>query len=394
MDIEQLVKRMEWMDDERRKDKLLIATLQDRIADLEEQQLPVEKRVKEVESEMSRIGTTLSRFDQVDISMAQLRQDFLRNIQEIEKQRADRERDMEKVRLADMQSVNKSQGEIRKTLDGLPDIRKQLTQRNEGENRLGRDIEGLEQKYLLIRRSDEEYSRQIKLLDEGHRQDAKRLADLQGEVGALRKRVEEQRGKIDLGGDSLRKVEMRISELQAAETERRQSQIAFMEKQNMAALDRDRLWKEWQARFEQIEDQSTNLDTHIQGLEATLRAVKRSQEAFDDITNRFERRINEITEMQRLVEDRFRQEWVSFKADDQKRWTNYSLSQEEQQREIGRHITKVEERLVFQEDLTQELQDLSHQMTGETLNRLRGLLSLVREWNEQHDQVTSRNRSS
>ena len=40
---------------------------------------------------------------------------------------------------------------------------------------------------------------------------------------------------------------------------------------------------------------------------------------------RFDRRLNEITEMQRLVEERFRQEWVSFKADDQKRWTNYTL---------------------------------------------------------------------
>jgi hypothetical protein len=58
-----------------------------------------------------------------------------------------------------------------------------------------------------------------------------------------------------------------------------------------------------------------------------------AQEAFEEITQRFDRRINEITEMQRLTEDRFRQEWVSFKADDQKRWTNYSLVQEEQQRE-------------------------------------------------------------
>jgi chromosome segregation ATPase len=390
MDIDQLAKRLEWMDDERRKDKLLIASLQDRIADLEEQQAPVDKRVKEVESELTRMATTLLRFDQIETTIAQLRQDVLRNIQDVEKQRAERERDMEKVRLADMESVNKSLGEIRKTLDALPEIRKNLVARNEGENRLGREIDELEQKILLIRRSDEDYTRQIKMLDEGHRQDAKRLADIQGEVGALRKRQEEQRGKIDLSGDSLRKMEMRISELQAAETERRQSQITFMEKQNMSALERDRLWKEWQTRFEQIEDQSGNLDTQLQTLEATLRAVKRSQEAFDEVTNRFERRINEITEMQRLVEDRFRQEWVSFKADDQKRWTNYSLAQEEQQRETSRHVTKVEERLVFLEDLTQELQDVTHQISGETLNRIRGLLALIREWNEQYEQVAGR----
>ncbi len=392
MDIEQLEKRLEWLDEERRKDKLLISTLQDRIADLEEQLSPVDKRIKEVESELVRVGTTLLRFDQIETGMAQLRQDILRNIQDIEKLRAERERDMEKVRLADMESINKSFGEIRKTLDGLPDIRKSLQARSEGENRLGREIEEVEQKVLTMRRSDEEYRRQIKLLEEGQRQDAKRLADLQAEVSALRKRQEEQRGKIDLSQDSMRKIEMRISELQAAESERRQSQVTFMEKQNMAALERDRIWKEWQTRFDQIEDQSTNIEAQLQTLEATHRAVKRSQEAFEEITARFERRINELTEMQRLVEDRFRQEWVSFKADDQKRWTNYTLAQEEQQREIGRQVNKVEERIVYLEDLSQDLQDITHQITGDTLTRLRSLLALVREWNEQLEQAAGRGR--
>ena len=44
--------------------------------------------------------------------------------------------------------------------------------------------------------------------------------------------------------------------------------------------------------------------------------------------------------MTRLTEDRFRQEWVAFKADDQKRWTNYSLVQEEQSRELNRQFER------------------------------------------------------
>lgn len=392
MDIEQLEKRLEWLEDERRKDKLLVATLQDRVANLEEKTQPVDQRFKELEGEVTRIATSLLRFNQIETAMAQMRQELTRMIQDIEKQRVEKERDVEKIRLADNESVNRSLGEIRKTLEVLPEIRKTLQSRAEGENRLGREIEELEQKILLIRRSDDEYKRQIKLLEESQRQDAKRLTDLQGEVTALRKRQEEQRGKIDLNSDSVRKIEMRISELAAAESERRQSQIAFMEKQNMTALERERVWKEWQVRFEQIEAQSSNLDNQLQSLEATQRAVKRAQEAFEEITNRFERRINEITEMQRLVEDRFRQEWVSFKADDQKRWTNYTLAQEEQQREILRSVGKLEERLILLEDLIQEIQDLSHQVTEETTARLQSLLALVRSWNEEQERIISRKR--
>ena len=385
MDLEQLEKRLEWLDDERRKDKLLVTTMQDRVADLEERWQPFDDRIKQLEGEIARLASSLARFEQIETSIALLRQELSRNIQDVEKQRLDHDREMEKVRLADNESTAKSIGEIRKTLDVLPEIRKNLTARNEGENRLGKEIDELEQKILLVRRSDEEYRRQIKLLEEGQRQDAKRLADLQGEVGALRKRQEEQRGKLDLNSDLLRKYELRISELQAAESERRQNQVAFIEKQNMAAIERDRVWKEWEARFNQIEDQSATLDTQIQMLDATQRAVKRSQATFDEVTARFERRINEITEMQRLVEDRFRQEWVSFKADDQKRWTNYSLAQEEIQRESGRSLTKVQERLVFLEDIVQELQDFNHKISEETTARLQGLLALARNWAENQD---------
>ncbi len=392
MEIDQFKKQLDWLDEERRKDKLLIATLQDRIADLEERVPPVDQRVGELEGDLARITTSLTRFEQIENSIGQMRVELSRQVQDVEKARAERDREMEKVRLADLELMNRNIGEVRKSQEPIPDLKKGLLARQEGENRLGTEIEELGNRLSATRRSDEEYRRQIKLLDEGQRQDAKRLTDLQGEVSAIRKRIEEQRGKTDLYTDSIRKIELRISELLAGETERRQGQVAFMEKQNLAVMERDRVWRDWQARFEQVEGQSLNLDSQLQSLDATHRAVKRSQETFDEISARFERRINEITEMQRLIEERFRQEWVSFKADDQKRWTNYTLAQEEQNRELNRQFGKSEERVVLLEDQMQEIQDLMHQMTEETQKRLNALLGMARDWAEQHDQTLPRNR--
>lgn len=392
MEVDQIKKQLDWLDEERRKDKLLIATLQDRIADLEERMPPTDQKVTDLEGELARITTSLARFEQIENSLGQLKVELSRQIADGEKQRLEKDREIEKIRLADLESLNRLIGEIRKGQESIPELKKSLQARNEGENRLGTEIEEVANRITTIRRSDEEYRRQVKLLEEGVRQDAKRLTDLQGEVSAIRKRLEEQRGKTDLSADAMRKLELRISELFAGETDRRQAQVAFMEKQNLAAMDRERLWREWQARFEAVESQSQNLDSQLQSLDATHRAVKHSQEMLDEVTARFERRINEITEMQRLVEDRFRQEWVSFKADDQKRWTNYTLAQEEQNRELSRHTGKLEERLVLLEDQMQEIQDLTHQIIEETQRRLNGVLSMARDWAEKHDQTISRNR--
>jgi hypothetical protein len=237
---------------------------------------------------------------------------------------------------------------------------------------------------------DEEYRRSQKLLEEGQRQDTKRIADLQGEVAAIRKRLDEQRGKVDLVSDGMRKIDVRIGEIQSAETERRQAQTAFIDRQNMSNLERERVWRDWQTRFEVIERQAAGLDVQLQSLDATHRAVKRAQEAFEEITQRFDRRINEITEMERLTEERFRQEWVGFRADDQKRWTSYSLVQEEQQREMTRQFERFNERVSQLEDILQDVQDLAQLINVESQKRLQNLLAMAHAWVEESDRAFGR----
>ena len=120
--------------------------------------------------------------------------------------------------------------------------------------------------------------------------------------------------------------------------------------------------------------------SQLQILDSTHLTIKRMQDGVDDLISRVERRINEIVEMQRLAEERFRQEWATFKADDQKRWTNYTLSQEEQRTETGRRFDRVADRVTYLEDGLQELQDLSQQTSELTIKRLQSLLSVAHDW--------------
>ena len=390
MDLEQLQKQLEFIEGERRKDKAIIDTLEQRLARLEGGLPDLQQQVKETSSEVVRLSTVLSRFDQMDAAIAQIRVEYARAIDNIEKIRTDHDREVDRVRLGDLELINKSIGELRKGLEPIPDLRKSLQSRVEEDFRLSRLIEEMEVKVLEARRSDEEYRRAQKLLEEGIRQEAKRLADQQGEVTAMRKRLDEQRGKVDLAADGVRKLDTRINDLQSAEGERRQTIAAFIDKQNMAQMERERIWKDWQSRFEAIERQSAGLDAQVQALDALQRTVKRAQEGFEDITTRFERRINEITEMQRLNEERFRQEWVAFRADDQKRWTNYSLVQEEQQREQTHSFERVGERTTALEDMLQDIQDTLQLITAENQKRLQSLLATAHEWMEEYDRTFGR----
>ncbi len=50
MEIEQITKRLEWLDDERRKDKAVISTLENRISELEEKNSISKKEFASLES--------------------------------------------------------------------------------------------------------------------------------------------------------------------------------------------------------------------------------------------------------------------------------------------------------------------------------------------------------
>lgn len=382
MDFEQVIKRVEWLDEERRKDKLIIAALDDRIRKLEGNYTPLVQELRELSNELSRLKTLPSRFDTFDAAISQIRVDFNRMIDQIEKQRVEKDREIEKVRLADLESLNGAIEKVRKSLDVLPEMKKDIKAREEEEHRLVRMIGEYDKKLLDIQRSDEEYRRTQKILEENVRQDSKRILDVQGEINSTRKRIDEQRGKIDLATENLRKIEMRQNELLNSETERKQAQIAFIEKYSKQQVERERVWNEWQSSFEVISKQAINLDQQLQALDATQRTIRHAQEAFEEITQKFERRINEITEMQRLAEDKMRQDWMSFRADDQKRWSNYMISQDEQFQETTKIFEKIENRLIHLEETTQELNNLTDQIVMTNERSIQSLFKFVKEINE------------
>jgi DNA repair exonuclease SbcCD ATPase subunit len=394
MDLDQIITRLDWLDEERRKDKTVIMSMDERLKGIESSVRNFGSQYNELSGEMTRLTVLLSRIEQVEGTISQVKVDLTRSIDNVEKQRVDGAREYDKTRRADLESINKSVGDIQKGLEGMTEIKKTLQLRVDEEFRLSKLIDGLKKEIEESKRGDEDYKRTQRIMEDNHRQDSKRLSDLQGEVSALRKRSDEQRGKVDLFTETTRKMDLRINELQASETERKQGQNVFIEKQNMYMIDRERIWKEWNQQFEDIIQKAVSIDSQIQTLEATNRAVKRSQEAFDDIIQRFDRRVNEITEMQRLVEERFRQEWVNFKADDQKRWTNYTLASEEKQREVSRQIDKQNDRLILVEDSTQEIRDLVRQINEEIQNRLQGLLALSHQWMDDYDQLFGKTRQA
>jgi chromosome segregation ATPase len=267
-----------------------------------------------------------------------------------------------------------------------------LDARLQEEQRLSRSITELDAKFAQEIKTNKDIQLSVKLIEESHKLDSKKSSDLIGDIATLRKRVDELKNKIELYPDSIRRLESRLSELAASEAERRQSQKSFIEQQSLIQIDRDQIQKELKDRFEKMGKQSQLLEAQIQEWDSVQRSVRRAQEIYEEITQKFERRINEITEMQRLSEDRFRQEWVTFKADYQKRWTSYTLTQDELFKDTNSEIQTLTERFAPLEDLTQVQQDIIQQTKDANEEYLHGLLAQIHELLSAYERIMGQSR--
>jgi exonuclease VII small subunit len=255
------------------------------------------------------------------------------------------------------------------------------------EARLRVEIKELKPPIDEAKRAAEDVARAQRAYEENRKQDVKRVADLQGELAAMRSRIDEARSKADLTADSFKNIDNRINEVLVSEAERRAAQSAFIEKQSVAQFDRERTYREWQEKSNEFQKQVKILETQSMALEDTLRAAKKAQETYNELNTKLERRINEVTEMQRLTEDRLRQEWVTFKADDQKRWTGYTLSQDEGGKDVRRIVKKLEERISPLNEMIQTLQDQMHQTADATEQQLQELMNVAHEWLSAYERI-------
>lgn len=387
MDIEQASKTIEWLDGERRKDRQEITALQERVSALTTENGALMRRLHELEQGLQSANTAIQRVSKIDSLLDGYRKEMARNLEEIERRRVESEKEDERLRKIERDALNKAMAELRKNLEGIPKLEREIGTRRDEEARVARLIAELQLKVSEFNKHVDERNRAVTVLDEGRRQDVKRIADLQIEVGDIRKRADEARGKVEMLEDMVRRTDARLAEVFLAENDRREAQARWIEAQSMALAESERafvdLRSSTEATLKGMEDYARRVDQYADAFRDMRRIVEEARQMVEMI----ERRVSESAEVHRLSEEKFRQDWASFLADDQKRWTTHMLLRDEQWREHDRLAGKQAERLTEFDEQIAELAARLREFQAVDASRMQTLLNVVREIAAEYDQT-------
>jgi chromosome segregation ATPase len=387
VEIDEIEKRLEWLDSERQKDKKLIVDLQHSIEDLQSVLQKQNADVKKVELTAKSFSPLPSRIESIGEEISAFKTDLSKKITDLEKSTSSAGKKVEKSQKEDVNQLLKRLDEIQLEIKPFYELKKTLQTRVEEEFRINQKVENVANGISELRTLLEETQHQISLTQAERNQESKRITDLQLETSAFKNRIEEVRNFIDLDKEALRKVDKKIDDLLATEKERKKTQSAFLEKVSLEQVEKNAQWKDWQQKNDELKSLGASINDKMLEFNEAIRTINKAQNEFEGVNDRINRRINEITEMNRLSDERFRQEWIAFKAEDQKRWTNYTLTREEESREDARLLSQVNDRLVKIEDTIQDLQDTMALLTDELKKQINGFYSATQEMVESFTQT-------
>ena len=329
MEINQIASMIEWLDEERRRDKALIATLEERLALQSDSVDTALRRVNSVESNQALIKQeSLPARKERDI-IEQVRQDMEQMLESAEARRLTAERESERRLELQRENIQRAVAELSEKADRLERQLANISDMQTEGDRLTSAMRLLNQEVDDLTKKLEGPDRRLSFLEEQRRTDARRLAEIESELPEYKKSVDGLPPRLSLLEDLAVRNERRIQDSNNVDRERRDQIQQFIDQQQLLTQQRDQQLAELTKRFGAHDEE---LQKNIERFEVwaqAYREMKRIVDDFNRIGDRLERRINEASEMQRLSEERFREEWNDWRDEDQKRWKQLTLSSDE-----------------------------------------------------------------
>lgn len=329
MDLAQAARMIEWLDEERRRDRATIAQLTERIEQQNETFTQMMRRFDGLESDQSSMRAAFMPAGREMEVSEQLRSEFQQLIENTESKRLVAEREGERRAEIARESVARLVRDLADRTDKLERAMDELPAARVERDRVASALAAVQQRVEDLAKKMEDPERRITFLEEQRRQDSRRISDVQSELPEMQKQIDGIRPKMDSMEAMLLRNEKRVLELQGAERDRREEVQQFIDQQLLQLQQRDQKVEELTKSFGAYDEDMKRYMERFESWSETHRQMKKSVDDFERIGERLGRRINEVAEMQRLSEERFRQEWNDWIADDQKRWKQFTLTNDE-----------------------------------------------------------------
>ncbi len=390
MDLGQLTQLATWLDEEHRRDKAELIKVQQQVQRQEDELQDQAHVIRNLEERVANQQTQLLRFNQLESALGQLKEEVVQMLAQADERRQQESRESERVRSVERDNLSRTLNEIRRDLERVPRMGEEMALRKAEQQRVGESVLAMQQDLNSLSQALENKLRTLSFLEDGRQQDTKRIARLQQESLEALKRLEQQGSRLQTIDDVTQRQERDTGELKQLISQLRTSQREFVEGQLLETEQLKRTVAEW---IETLDVQSRKIEEYsarIQEYSEVFREDRQVVENVERFHEMIKREQTQVSELQRLAEERQKRQLEQWQEESEKRWRKELLrwdhqwgEQAKRNQQIIDQFAGVEGRLArHRSEIDAAWRFLESQVTYETQESRRWLGEMTRRLEE------------
>ncbi len=349
----QLAQQIKWMEDERRKDKAQIATLQEQTVGLAREFAETSRRQQDMDSALKAAQAMLARLLNTDRVLDEFKSDVVAMITRLDDDRKKSERETERIRHLSIETLQRQINEIKVEIPRIGKIEDELPTRRAEEKRLAELMVRLPPQIDAATQLVEERTRGVPYLEEGRRQDLKRLLAVEQESTGHLKKLDILAGKLQILEDALGKIPPRFEPI-AARLSDHDKQLDDLRSGDFRLQQQV---KSFDSAVNQLRDQVVDYTSVLNKLREQALINQRAEAELNSFQETLRMRVAELSEVERLFEERVKKQFEDFLAEFEKRWGKLEPRMDEHWHEHERVHRAAEERVERLEGAPAPLQE-------------------------------------
>ncbi|MEN8098729.1 MAG: hypothetical protein ABFQ89_06605 [Chloroflexota bacterium] len=325
LDIAELRNLVKWLDEQQRKSRQEVAVLQQTIEFQKREIDDLTGRIKLIEDKHPEVLAVLNRMSRTEQLVDGLRGEIHASIGEVEERRTKSEKEMERLRLVEYQSLSRAVADMKQEVTPIPRIVESVDQRKAEEERLSAAIGSLQNQIPPIEARLEERIRDVSYVEEGLRQNVKRTAEVQQTILDIQKRIDQMLATILPIQDWQQRTQVKLDKLTQTEQERRNEVLAFMEQTRLAAQERVQEINVWAKKLEANEETMEDYSKRWRHFDEQFRKSKQAIDDLEGFKQVIESLQAEAADSSRLEIERIKQKWTEYQIEDDRRQKQLTL---------------------------------------------------------------------
>jgi chromosome segregation ATPase len=265
MELTQATQMLQWLEEERRKDKAAIAALQEQVRNEEQQLSQQSALVQDLQTTMASIQNLISQVADFEQTVSNYKNEMVFLLDQREdtwkKERAEADR----LRKIEFEAITDQLSRLDKGMQTVARHEEDLQTYQAEDQRLNTAIQRLEVAVADLNARSDDRVQAVTYLEEQRRADNRRIAELEQEATELRKRgeaqaakmllleetIQKQRARIDEAIKELKEFEKPIEEMRVAEFRREQAVKKYMDQAEQVNQEMEEWRAQTQSFFEQ-----------------------------------------------------------------------------------------------------------------------------------------------